>query len=486
MSLYPWKKGTSFRAYFTYLTTSLVDADFSKLVTKDGVSAATTGLTITYVNGFTYMLVGNGTTSFEAATGNYSISVYRTTITSDLWSDTVLVTSDGTFSGSAGGVSFTATASNGRITDGTNPLASATVSILRPSGALYLQTTSDTNGLWGPSYFDSNGVFTIYAQKAGYTIGTGTVTITGGTTSTGPGADIALSAAAAAGSMTAASLWGFGRRCYRGRTGTTADLEIAQAVDDAIGMAATERDWPWLHTLGRVNFVAPYATGTVAIASGSAVLTLTGGTFPTWAASGEILIQNQWQTILSRDSGTQLTLDNAWATTTVTAEGYTLAQSEYTLPSDCMKVDQVVQSVNIALQANPTSRAKVEVAKIFWQSGQTYPAYWAIEKDRLVLWPYPSVAAMCNILYFRKPAALTSSGDLADWDANAIEVLRRAIEYQVALRGESVAGTKEACYAAYKDALGRAISNDRTAANRVPGISMRRIDDLRTGVTITP
>lgn len=486
MSMSAWKVGTAWQAYVDYSTASLLNTDWTKTVTKDGASAANTGVTVTYVAGTTYSVTGNATTSFVAGTGTYDVVVQRTTIPGDVFSESIRVTSDGTFAGTSGGVSFTPTAANGRITDGASALQGATVTITRSSGAIYVQLTSDANGLWSTVYFDANGTFTITAQKSGYTVGTGTVVISGGTTATGPGSDIALTAAAASSSVSAAALWGFGRRCFRGRTGITADLEIKQAVDDALGMVSMERDCPWLHTLGRINFVAPYTTGTVAIAAGSAVLTLTGGTFPTWAASGEILIQNQWQTILTRDSATQLTLDNAWATATVTAEGYTLAQSEYTLPSDCMKVDQIVQSVNIALQANPTSRAKVEVAKIFWQSGQTYPAYWAIERDRLVLWPYPSIAAMCNLLYFKRPAALTLDTDIADWDPNQLEVLRRAIEYQIAIRGECVAGTKEQCYAAYKDALGRAISNDRTAANRQAGISMRRVDDLRTGITITP
>lgn len=489
MSMVAWKVGTPYQAYFQYLTISLSTSDFTIRVVKNGVQVANTGIAVAYVAGsseVTYSVTGDGSTSFEAGTGTFAITIQRTAIPSDIFSDSVRVTADGSFTGSAGGVTFTASSGNGRITDGTSALQGATVTVTRPSGAFYTQVLTDASGLWGTVYFDANGTFAVNVQKSGYTLGTGTVTISGGATSVGPGADIALTAVTNSSTLTAGALWGYARRAYRGRTGTTADLEVQQAVDDSLAMLAAERDWPWLHTLGRINFVAPYSTGTVAVTSGSAIVTLTGGTFPTWAASGEILIENQWQPILTRDSGTQITLENAWATASATADGFTLAQSEYTLPSDCQKVDQIVQSVNIALQANPTSRAKVEVAKIFWQGGQTYPAYWAIEKDRLVLWPYPSVAAMANILYFRKPAALVSSTDVADWDANALEVLRRAIDYQVAIRGESVAGTKEQCYAAYKDALGRAITHDKTAANRVPGISMRRIDDLRTGVTITP
>ncbi len=52
-----------------------------------------------------------------------------------------------------------------------------------------------------------------------------------------------------------------------------------------------------------------YSTGTVAIVGGR--VTLTGGTWPSWAADADLTVNGVRYTVKTRDSGTQLTLDNA-------------------------------------------------------------------------------------------------------------------------------------------------------------------------------
>ncbi|MDA1013526.1 MAG: hypothetical protein O3A00_03615, partial [Planctomycetota bacterium] len=51
-----------------------------------------------------------------------------------------------------------------------------------------------------------------------------------------------------------------------------------------------------------------FFTGSVEVASG--VVTLTGGTFPSWAADGEVVVGGKSYTVKTRDSDTQVTLDN--------------------------------------------------------------------------------------------------------------------------------------------------------------------------------
>ena len=73
----------------------------------------------------------------------------------------------------------------------------------------------------------------------------------------------------------------------------------------------------------------PYSTGTIQIvpnAAGSTV-TLTGGIFPAWAATGDVLVFGSLYSVLSRDSDTVLKLDD----TTVTVAGgtaYTLQKRD--------------------------------------------------------------------------------------------------------------------------------------------------------------
>jgi hypothetical protein len=76
---------------------------------------------------------------------------------------------------------------------------------------------------------------------------------------------------------------------------------------------------------------APYSTGTVTIVSG--VATLAGGTYPSWAASGEMWVEGVRYTVNTRDGNTQVTLND----TSVNASAgtaYTLIQHYYVLPAD--------------------------------------------------------------------------------------------------------------------------------------------------------
>lgn len=89
--------------------------------------------------------------------------------------------------------------------------------------------------------------------------------------------------------------------------------------------------WNFLRPVGTLTTSAPYSTGTVAIVSG--VATLTGGTFPSWAAAGEMTVNGSLYTVNTRDGDTQVTLDD---TSVAVAAGatYSLSQPVYDLPAD--------------------------------------------------------------------------------------------------------------------------------------------------------
>lgn len=90
-------------------------------------------------------------------------------------------------------------------------------------------------------------------------------------------------------------------------------------------------EWSFLRPLRTVTTQAPYATGTITVANG--VVTLSGGTFPSWAASGEMSFSGGLYTVSTRDGNTQVTLDDgeidASAGTT-----YTLYLPQQDLPDD--------------------------------------------------------------------------------------------------------------------------------------------------------
>lgn len=129
-----------------------------------------------------------------------------------------------------------------------------------------------------------------------------------------------------------------GKYLYGIRSGFSADqtLDIKDCIHDGINRVYAEHDWSFLRPLADVSTTAPYATGTITIAAG--VVTLTGGTFPTWAASGVLKVNNRYYSVASRNSSTQLTLDTT-SITISTAASYQLARPEIPLDATFDAVD---------------------------------------------------------------------------------------------------------------------------------------------------
>lgn len=104
--------------------------------------------------------------------------------------------------------------------------------------------------------------------------------------------------------------------------------EINDCVHDGLNRVYAAHAWSFLRPVADVSTTAPYTTGTITIASG--VVTLTGGTFPSWAAAGVLQVNNQYYSVASRDIDTQITLD-ATSVTVAAASSYQLARPEIPL-----------------------------------------------------------------------------------------------------------------------------------------------------------
>lgn len=114
------------------------------------------------------------------------------------------------------------------------------------------------------------------------------------------------------------------------RSGFSADqtLDIGDCIEDGVKRVYAAHDWSFLRPLADVSTTAPYATGTITIAAG--VVTLVGGTFPSWAAAGVLKVNNRYYSVASRGSNTQVTLDTT-SVTIATASSYQLARPEIPL-----------------------------------------------------------------------------------------------------------------------------------------------------------
>lgn len=96
--------------------------------------------------------------------------------------------------------------------------------------------------------------------------------------------------------------------------------------------AKRSHNWSFLKQFVSLTMTAPYETGTIAVTNG--VVTLTSGTWPSWAASGEITIAGISYTVASRGGDTQITLDDTSLTGVAAGTSYSLTRPQQDLPDN--------------------------------------------------------------------------------------------------------------------------------------------------------
>lgn len=446
-------------------------ANLELTLNRSGVGIATTGVTFTEVlnttTGLTlYHLSANATTSFVATTGEVTAVVQWTTDRNYSFTKTYRITSNGLPPGTAGTASFTATANDGRVTNGTTALENATIYFNTPGGAPYATLETDASGLWGPIFFPSDGTWPFYVQLAGYSTQASSILVSG-STATGPGADIALTAIGAASGLTLSSLKTYARYQARGNVGNTADAMIVSAINDALGELSRAFRWSWLKSDGGIITSEPYATGTLTLTDGDATVTLTGGTWPSWAAQGQLLIGGIYYRVATRTSNSAIELYDEYTGETQSGVGFTLYRNQYTLPSDCMIFGKMFPCMGFGWKPDPISFESLREYQASNNFNAPNPGFVAIQNNKMILWPAPSTARNWPIIYYRRPATLVNNTDEADWDPLQLTVLQRAIDVQLCIRWTTImAGDAETCQKRYEKALNLAINNDRENAQR--------------------
>jgi len=121
----------------------------------------------------------------------------------------------------------------------------------------------------------------------------------------------------------------------------TTSQDVADVVADGLRQVywppvlpgeVTPHAWSFLQpTLGELTLHADYATGTVGVAAG--VVTLTGGTWPSWAADGDLWVDGGRYAVATRTSNSQIVLADTSVTVTA-GESYSLVHTYYVLPDD--------------------------------------------------------------------------------------------------------------------------------------------------------
>lgn len=186
------------------------------------------------------------------------------------------------------------------------------------------------------------------------------------------------------------------------------------------GISRQPHRWSFLRPTTSMLLVAAYSTGTITVVDG--VVTLSGGTFPSWAASGDLCVAGVSYSVVSRDSGTGLTLDDL-TLDVATGTSYSLQQTVYDLPSDFGGIDGPMTYQNGTSVLNPaielvSERKLATIAQQWSTVGQ--PRYGAIRPKtpnttngtqwEIELWPASDAAYTVYYRFKALQAATLSAG----------------------------------------------------------------------------
>ena len=185
------------------------------------------------------------------------------------------------------------------------------------------------------------------------------------------------------------------------------------------GISRQPHRWSFLRPVTSLNLVASYSTGTISVFAGVVTLSVSG-TFPSWAASGDLVVAGVSYSVASRGGNNEITLDDL---TVAVAGGtaYTLQQTVYDLPSNFGGIDGPMTYQNGTSVMNPAielvSERKLATLVQQWSTvGQ--PQFGAIRVKtpnttngtqwELELWP-PSDAAYTVFYRFKALQSATLS-----------------------------------------------------------------------------
>ncbi len=130
---------------------------------------------------------------------------------------------------------------------------------------------------------------------------------------------------------------------------------------------STPHIWSWLlPILAQLELHGAFADGTVSITTGT--VTLTGGTWPTWAAQGDLWVNGGYYPVSTRTNGTTLVLHDT-SVTGLSGESYSLKHREYDLPDD---FGGMVENFTYR-QDQTRARQLVRLNEAMIRSLETYP-----------------------------------------------------------------------------------------------------------------
>ena len=205
--------------------------------------------------------------------------------------------------------------------------------------------------------------------------------------------------------------------------GALASEDEEDRVRDAIQAAYLEiyqtKRWNFLAKVGRIAIVAPYSIGTIEFNAANRIVTLTSGTFPTWAAYGQIQFgtdENVYQ-VASRTDGKHVILEaefcplaNIAALTT-----YHIDRCVYPLPPNVRGIEGIYDETKVWNSYYVRPDEFLHRQRDFRGTGR--PWFWTIMGSpdsygsmALFLSSRPTAAETFDYIYYRACRDLTCDG----------------------------------------------------------------------------
>lgn len=187
-----------------------------------------------------------------------------------------------------------------------------------------------------------------------------------------------------------------------------------EAIATAYRQLAGCLPWSYLFRRCQINTNPAFTTGSVAYDLPSNTLTLTGATWPTWAAQGLICINASLYAIQNLTSGTtaKCVPNRAPYASIPAGTGYTLYQQEYQLPVDFSRMTQLITLGNVWDTKEVTAYEMLDIQRFFYSPSRPWKycvmgsTYYA-GKMALNLAPAPDQNYTYDILYQAMPRQRT-------------------------------------------------------------------------------
>lgn len=214
--------------------------------------------------------------------------------------------------------------------------------------------------------------------------------------------------------------------------GGNADPEMVsdarQAIRTALRTVSAAHKWPVYQDFLHVLTSESYTTGTIVYTAATRTVALTGGTWPSWALQGVIIIGTTHARVASITNSTTLVILSDDAPPEDYSGNYTLYQYQYTLSvnENIYRIGKIQVDQSNWLDYVPPSFFETDVRRQYLSTGGR-PRWFTVQRDRqnpgqrlLSLWPYPTTVLRCRAAYVRHPR------DVLVWDYSTGQVATTA------------------------------------------------------------